>query len=610
MNLLYFHIYTKKEFIKLFELLMQTAFINSNFDGIDIAVFTLSAYKKELEDKLNGLKLPIKFITIQEKAFSNFEACYSRYKIFNYYYITNYNKILFLDLNNIINKDLRILFDIDIDIDKLYVLEEGTISEEKYGKNLFIDILDEKNSDYNEVSKKTAFNIDIMLFSNSKENQKLFTQILDQINESEIKEDTLAYVVYNCIINEQYDNQLLKNYVKENTLQENTLQENTLQENTLQENTLQENTLQEKEISSEITNLEIIQHFPLENYSNLIPETIENVYKGIFKSLTIPKENNENSVESVHVPENEISKIVEKKFSVANSRTLENLFQICNKYRSTNLSFVECGVGKGGSLSIMKYASYMNSVFGFDNFGEMPELSAKDIGFFNKYCPFNDLGKKGDNFSGGIQNVEKTFNTLNIAFKNVSLFKGDMNEILTFHKNKCRKIGVLKIDTFRYHSTKESLVQLFDQVIQGGTIIINNYHSRVGVKYALDEFCRNMKLKRRLISVEEDIYFYKGGVQIYKQKEDKQTSDRLNPMLSRILNLKYTHSLFGEMYFRPKNIIETSGNSPSTGTYTIINDNTIQCNINSNQYIFIFNINLTSFISIDKNLKKTVGFKN
>jgi hypothetical protein len=622
MNLLYFYIYSKQDFINLFELLLQTAFINSSFDGIEIAIFTLNAYKKQLEEKLNKLKLPIKIITTQQTSFSDFETSYSRYKIFKYYYIAKYTKILFLDLNNIINKDLRLLFDIDIDNDKIYVLEEGTISQEKYGKNLFIDILDLRNSDYDEVSKTTSFNTDIMLFNNSKENEKLFNQILEQINQSNTKEEPLAYAVYNCITNKQYDNQLLKNYVKEedaltgNTLTGNTLTGNTLTGNTLTGNTLTGNTLE----NVQETNLEIIHHFSLDDYTTLIPQSLENTYKELFKLSDISEEKNTdaNVVEIISVPENEIVKIVERQLSVANARSLENLFEICNNYRITNLSFVECGVGRGGSLSVMKYSSYNNEVFGFDNFGRMPDLSAKDIGFLNKYCPFTDTGKKGDNFSGGIENVEKTFNLLNIPFKNVSLFKGDMSEIVPFHKNKCGKIGVLKIDTLRYHATKTCLLELYDQVVQGGTIIINNYHSRVGVKYALEEFFRNMKLKLDLISLDEDVYFYKGGVQVYKNKptENKPTENKptilLNPILSTILNLKYTHSSFGELYFRNSNILEiidVKGTS-SKGIYTIINHNTIQCSLDSKSYLFIFNTNVSAFITIDMNLKKTIGFRN
>jgi hypothetical protein len=577
MNLLYFNVYQKKECIKLFEILLHSAFIHSNFDDIKIVIFTFLIYKKEIEDAIKHLNLPIQIATIQTSSLSEMEIRSSRFKIFKFYYIQQYSKILFLDLNVLIHGNIPLLFNLDIEKDKIYVLEQGTISEERNGKLLLKHVLDERNYDYEEMSQKTAFHTDIMLFSQSKENEKLFTDVLNHIgnNPQEMQGFENPYIVYNAFVSKQYDNQLLKNYVFE----------------------------------KEKVELSILQYFPTsEENTTTIIKTVQQDYLELFKKvdsqLVVKKEVNNITIE---FPTKIIETIIENKLSLASEQSLSTVFNLCRDFRNNSLSFVECGVGKGGCLSLMKYASYDNKVFGFDNFAGMPELSAKDIGFNNRFCPFNDFGKRGDNISEGVENVEKTFNRLDISFKNVSLMKGMFETTLSLNKNKIGKIGVLKIDALRYVSVKQSLNELFDQVIHGGVVIVNNYYTRVGVKYALDEFIRCMRLNADLTTFGDDVYFYKGNTRIYKYIEAENSLDgiKTNPIVRKILNIPFKHNTLGNIIFRVNNVCLCN---EKTGTYKIMTDNIIYLKFDSD-FLFIFNNDNTYFISISRNLINGFGTK-
>jgi len=60
---------------------------------------------------------------------------------------------------------------------------------------------------------------------------------------------------------------------------------------------------------------------------------------------------------------------------------LKNLKRWCLYFREKEVSFVECGVAKGGCLALMKAFSNNNKqVWGFDSFEGIPALTEEDEG--------------------------------------------------------------------------------------------------------------------------------------------------------------------------------------------------------------------------------------
>ena len=187
--------------------------------------------------------------------------------------------------------------------------------------------------------------------------------------------------------------------------------------------------------------------------------------------------------------DNKIITVLKNGFSMVSHERLVNLKNQCEKFKDTSLSFVECGVAKGGCLAIMKDNSINNKIFGFDSFEGMPDITNEDLGTYNKSDIYNGFGKVGDNLSGGIENVYKTFETLNLDTLNVFLVKGFFKDTL-IQKNldDIGEIAILRLDGDWYESTKICLEKLYHKVITGGVIIIDDYGHWVGSKRATDEF--------------------------------------------------------------------------------------------------------------------------
>ncbi len=205
-----------------------------------------------------------------------------------------------------------------------------------------------------------------------------------------------------------------------------------------------------------------------------------------------------------------INDILKNRFSMVSSQRLMNLYNQCSKFKDTEYSFVECGVARGGCLALMAYTSRKNKVFGFDSFEGMPPITAKDIDAYNKSNIINGFGKSGYNLSGGIENIYNTFKTLNISMKNVTLVKGFFDETLTIQENidKLGDIAILRLDADWYESTKFCLDTLYEKVIVGGVIIIDDYGHWVGAKRAVDEFREKYNINSPLIQTDYTEHYW------------------------------------------------------------------------------------------------------
>ena len=202
-----------------------------------------------------------------------------------------------------------------------------------------------------------------------------------------------------------------------------------------------------------------------------------------------------------------IQKSIQAKIAGVSKERLENLALQCKKFKDTNYSFVECGVGGGGCLSLMKYISgERNKIFGFDSFEGMPPITEKDLGVYNKDNPSKHVGA---NFSGGIENVRTNFKTLNVSMENVNLIKGFHEHTLTPENiDSVGSIAILRLDSDWYESTKVCLERLYDKVIKGGVIIIDDYGHWVGAKRAVDEFRASLCIKTPLIRTDFTEFYW------------------------------------------------------------------------------------------------------
>lgn len=206
-----------------------------------------------------------------------------------------------------------------------------------------------------------------------------------------------------------------------------------------------------------------------------------------------------------------IDEILSKGLTLVSRERLHNLHNKCLTFTDTSHSFVECGVAKGGCLAMMKYtAGNNNKIFGFDSFEGMPDITIEDISSYNKSSPLTGLGRVGDNLSGGIDNVHLTFKLLNLNMNNVKLIKGFFADTLNIQKNieELGNIAILRLDGDWYESTKICLEKLYEKVIIGGIIIIDDYGHWIGAKTATDEFRTNNNIISPLLQTDYTEFYW------------------------------------------------------------------------------------------------------
>jgi lipopolysaccharide biosynthesis glycosyltransferase len=472
-NCIFICVFNNENYVKMFYLLLESIFIYGNLnENTDILVYTSTPFMNMIKQS-HLFNDKIKF-EINDTYNNIDKACKSRLDLFNLQSIDNYSKILYLDTDILIKDDINKVFDV-IDNDILYVLEEGEIdsSDDFWGKTLFGDEV----SNY---SDKSAFSSGILLFNNCEKIKTLFEKINEDIINRLYNFSCYdqPYIIYNAFKYNLYDNKVLKSFVVNN----------------------------DYNINSD----KVIHHFP--------------GGPGVYSHKIVNMEKFLNSIKNKY--NLFIEQILSNRVTLVSKERLQNIYAQCNKFKNTNYSFVECGVAKGGCLAMMKFSSGKNNkIFGFDSFEGMPNITIENISDYNKLDPLYGFGKVGDNLSGGIENVYNNFNKLDLNIDNIILVKGFFQDTLQIKENidNIGEIAVLRLDGDWYESTKICLEKLYDSVIEGGIIIIDDYGNFIGAKKATDEFRKKHNIKSPLIQTDYTEHFW-----IKNKKIDTLLSDSLN----------------------------------------------------------------------------------
>jgi hypothetical protein len=205
-NLIYFTIFGEKKYLNLLDLLIKSFKAFGNPSNIDFLIITTYDFK-EAEQIFHTMDYNIDFHFIDNN--NDLYNLSSRFLVFNYHKITEYNKILYLDTDILITNDINNIFNLDLD-NKLYALMEGTIDDNYHGKEFF---------DFSTINNATpSFTSGILLFNNCNEIKNLFNitmnAIIENINNNGIKPVAYdqAFINYYAIINNLYNNTLLINY--------------------------------------------------------------------------------------------------------------------------------------------------------------------------------------------------------------------------------------------------------------------------------------------------------------------------------------------------------------------------------------------------------------
>ncbi|MDB5104281.1 MAG: Macrocin-O-methyltransferase protein [Fibrobacteres bacterium] len=168
-------------------------------------------------------------------------------------------------------------------------------------------------------------------------------------------------------------------------------------------------------------------------------------------------------------------------------------------------AIVECGVWKGGCSASMMLAvqetGSRRELWAFDSFQGLPRPTEKD--------GTRAIQKSEEWGGGGCEATEEDFReTLfkiaGLKDENIHIRKGWFQDTVPPAKHEVGPISILRLDGDWYDSVLVCLEHLYDQVVPGGYILIDDYGCWEGARKATDEFRAKRGISSPLITTDYD----------------------------------------------------------------------------------------------------------
>lgn len=162
--------------------------------------------------------------------------------------------------------------------------------------------------------------------------------------------------------------------------------------------------------------------------------------------------------------------------------------QICLKDIPGN--FAECGVCRGGSTALLaivikRYSLRLRRVYAFDTFEGMPDPIEIDK---SNGIPANQTGFGSGTLKAPIaENLDIICQSLNVRELVVPVL-GLFSQTLPEYKSQVGELAFLHADGDWYESTLDIFTNLYDNVVPGGIIQVDDYGHWEGCKKAIHEF--------------------------------------------------------------------------------------------------------------------------
>jgi len=217
--------------------------------------------------------------------------------------------------------------------------------------------------------------------------------------------------------------------------------------------------------------------------------------------------------------------------TMLSKRRLVTLYQqvaYCERFGIPG-AFVECGVWKGGAMGMMAQANLRKAqkrrhLHLFDAFQEICEPDAAVDGERALQEVLQFTGRSGHNKGelkpltgiydsmGGPGTLEESRQLLERAIgypgEFIHYHVGWFQETLPAKHAEIGPIAILRLDGDWYASTKVCLEFLFDKVVTGGMVIIDDYGTYEGCRRAVDEFMEKLQIQAYLGSIDSDCRYF------------------------------------------------------------------------------------------------------
>ena len=192
-------------------------------------------------------------------------------------------------------------------------------------------------------------------------------------------------------------------------------------------------------------------------------------------------------------------------------------------------AFVECGVWKGGAIGLMALANLRHGATRrelhlFDAFSEICEPDATVDGL-RAVREVRALALNGGGVQGRLEPLTGIYDsiggpgtldenrllleeTIGYSPGQIRYHQGWFQDTVPRDAPGIGPIAILRLDGDWYASTKVCLDHLYDKVVSGGVVIIDDYATYDGCRKAVDEFIVNRGLKVFLSHVDSDCRYW------------------------------------------------------------------------------------------------------
>ncbi|MEO1496798.1 MAG: TylF/MycF/NovP-related O-methyltransferase [Planctomycetota bacterium] len=165
-------------------------------------------------------------------------------------------------------------------------------------------------------------------------------------------------------------------------------------------------------------------------------------------------------------------------------------------------AFVECGVARGGCAALLTHVATQSEpareCWYFDSFEGLPDPTEKDLEDGRTGHHIRPLPK--GSCLGTIEQVsELLFDEFGYDREDVHLVQGWFQDTLPVTREAIGPVALLRVDGDWFDSTYCVLTQLFDQVSDGGAVIIDDYWSCHGARKATDQFLAERGVETELV---------------------------------------------------------------------------------------------------------------
>lgn len=160
---------------------------------------------------------------------------------------------------------------------------------------------------------------------------------------------------------------------------------------------------------------------------------------------------------------------------------------------------VECGVWNGGTAGVMASASRQSNrhFWLFDSFQGFPKPTEKDFP--------GDSISEGE-WQGNPFSVLNLFRKLSIDLSRVHIVPGWFKD--TLPSRAVNSIALLHIDADLYESVKCCLENMYERVVPGGFVVLDDYGFWPGCRRAVDEFLNDRCLEVLLVASDCTGYWF------------------------------------------------------------------------------------------------------